>query len=68
MPRPLEGPMLQLLQFEVGVHRDDPNTRVWLQRAAETEGLTGAHIDWMGVICLEQRTRGLQRPAWPHLR
>ena len=31
-PRPTEGPMLQLLQFEVGVHRDDPSTRVWLQR------------------------------------
>lgn len=50
--------MLQLLQFEVGVHRDDPSTRVWLQRAAETEGLTAEHVDWMGVICLEQRTRG----------
>ena len=53
--------MLQLLQFEVGVHRDDPSTRVWLQRAAETEGITAKHVDWMGVICLEQRTRGLHR-------
>ena len=43
--------MLQLLQFEVGVHRDDPSTRVWLQRAAETEGITAKHVDWMGVIC-----------------
>ena len=59
--------MLQLLQFEVGVHRDDPSTRVWLQRAAETEGLTAENIDWMGVICLEQRTRGPHRPAWPLL-
>ena len=53
--------MLQLLQFEVGVHRDDPSSRVWLQRAAETEGITAKHVDWMGVICLEQRTRGLHR-------
>jgi len=60
--------MLQLLQFEVGVHRDDPSTRVWLQRAAETEGLTAEHVDWMGVICLEQRTRGAAPSVWPFLR
>ena len=42
-PLPDVGPMLQLLQFEVGMHRDDPSTRVWLQRAAETEGLTEEH-------------------------
>ena len=66
-PQPDVGPMLQLLQFEVGLHRDDPSTRVWLQRAAETEGLTAEHVEWMGVICLEQRTRGAAQPAWPLL-
>ena len=63
-PRPTEGPMLQLLQFEVGVHRDDPSTRVWLQRAAETEGLTAEHVDWMGVICLQQHKPELGRLAF----
>eukprot|EP00964_Phaeocystis_antarctica_P147618 scaffold114268_cov72-Phaeocystis_antarctica.AAC.1 len=50
-PLPDVGPMLQLLQFEVGMHRDDPSTRVWLQRAAETEGLTAEHVEWMGRPC-----------------
>ena len=66
-PQPDVGPMLQLLQFEVDMRRDDPSTRVWLQRAAETEGLTAEHVEWMGVICLEQRTRGAAQPAWPLL-
>ena len=68
---PIHHQMLQLLQFEVGVHRDDPSTRVWLQRAAETEGLTAEHVDWMGVICLQQHKPELglyqcdrKTPAW----
>ena len=63
-PKPPEAAMLQVLQFEVGVLRDDPNTRVWLQRAVETEGVTAEYIDWMGVICLEQHNPELGRLAF----
>ena len=53
----------QVLQLEVGVLRDDPSVRVWLQRAADAEGVTPEHISYLGVVCLEQHKPELGRRA-----
>eukprot|EP00964_Phaeocystis_antarctica_P147615 scaffold114267_cov66-Phaeocystis_antarctica.AAC.1 len=64
-PQPDVGPMLQLLQFEVDMRRDDPSTRVWLQRAAEIEGLTEEDemsSCWASSASMRSARAGLHSP------